>query len=103
MENRIRFRVSLSRPIQLSGADRRAVIFSIALGAYLAFITSVAFGIWYGIPVGLAVWGVGTYFAHKMGKADPYFIDVFFRAIRYRGYYPAKGRFNATARKLREW
>ena len=100
---RIQFRASLTRPIQMSGADRRAVIGSLFISAYVAFITTVGFGIWVGAPVGVFLWALGTFLAYRAGKADPFFLDILWRNMWYRNYYPAKGRFTAVQRNYREW
>lgn len=92
----------MSRPIQLAGGDRRLVILSLLLGAYVGFIATVAFGLLWGIVLGLFVWAVLAYAAHKAGKVDPFFFDVALRHIRYRNFYPARGRFSAFLPNLRE-
>lgn len=99
---KIAFRASMNRPIQVAGGDRRLVIVSLLLGAYVGFIATVAFGLLLGVPLGIFIWGVLAYAANKAGKVDPFFFDVALRHIRYRNFYPARGRFGAFLPKLRE-
>jgi type IV secretory pathway TrbD component len=99
---KIAFHPSMSRPIQLAGGDRRLVIISLLLGAYVGFIGTVSFGLLLGGFLGILVWGVLALAAHRAGKTDPFFFDIALRHIRYRGFYPARGRFNAYLPKLRE-
>lgn len=71
-------------------------------GAYVGFISTVGFGIWIGVPLGVLVWGLLTFLAYRAGKADPFFIDIFIRSLRYKSFYPAHGRFDAFQREYKE-
>jgi type IV secretion system protein VirB3 len=99
---KIAFHPSMNRPIQLAGGDRRLIIISLLLGGYVGFIATVSFGVLIGGFLGILVWGVLALAAHKAGKVDPFFFDIALRHIRYRAFYPARGRFKAFQPKIRE-
>lgn len=100
---KVRFRISLSRPIQLGGGDRRLVITGLMFGVYLGFVGTVGFGVQIGVPIGAIVTVAALRGAIKAGKEDPYFLDVMLRHSFYRRFYPARGRFSATARQYKDY
>ena len=79
---------SANRPQLLLGGDRELVLFAALMAAMLVF----ALVTWWGAIAGVALWFVSVAVLSRMGKADPLLRQVYLRHVRYRSFYPAKGR-----------
>lgn len=91
------------RPILFLGGQRKQVLILLCLSAYAAYILTIRFGIWYGIPAAGGLWLVGISILRKLAKSDPQMWDVLKRARKYRGFYPARGRFDAPYSKVKDF
>jgi type IV secretion system protein VirB3 len=79
---------SANRPHLLLGGDRELVLFAALLSAMLIF----ALLTWWGIAAGIGLWIAAVAALSRMGRADPMLRKVYFRHVKYRTFYPAKGR-----------
>lgn len=94
---------SLVRPLTFMGGERNLVLGGGLFCAYLAFIFSLRYGIWYGLPLSGACWFVWISLMRKMGNHDPMMWQVVKRHRKYRGYYPARGRMDAKLRAYKDF
>ena len=79
---------SANRPHLLLGGDRELVLFTALMSAMLIF----ALVTWWGIVAGIALWIVAVAVLSRMGRFDPLLRQVYVRHVKYRAFYPAKGR-----------
>lgn len=89
---------SLVRPLLFMGGERNLVLGGGFFCAYLAFVFSLRYGIWYGVPIAACCWFVWISLMRKMASSDPMMWQVIKRHRKYRGYYPARGRMYAKLR-----
>jgi type IV secretory pathway TrbD component len=94
---------SLVRPFTFMGGERNLVIGGGLVCAYLAFIFSLRYGIWYGIPLAGGCWFVWISLMRRMANHDPMLWQVLKRHRKYRGFYPARGRMNAKLRAYKDF
>ncbi len=83
------------RPLTFMGGERILVMVGLLLCLYLTFITSMRYGVWYGIPAGGVAWAIWITVMRLMGKSDPQMLKVLQHHRKYRAFYPARGRFDA--------
>jgi type IV secretory pathway TrbD component len=83
------------RILTFMGGDRRLVLGGAAFSLYLAFMLTMRYGAWYGIPGAVVVWGLWIALMRRLALFDPQWLDVTRRHRKYRAVYPARGRFNA--------
>ncbi|NLP65495.1 VirB3 family type IV secretion system protein [Paraburkholderia sacchari] len=83
------------RILNFLGGDRRLVLGGAAFSLYLAFMLSMRYGAWYGIPMSVTFWGLWIALMRRLAVWDPQWLDVLRRHRKYRGVYPARGRLNA--------
>ena len=91
---------SANRPHLLLGGDRELVLFAALMSAMLIF----ALVTWWGIVAGIAIWIGAVAVLSRMGRFDPMLRQVYVRHVKYRAYYPAKGRVRGeTAATPKAW
>lgn len=100
---RVTIHASLVRVLTFLGGERGLVIGGGFFCAYLAFIFSLRYGPWYGVPLAGACWFVWIAGLRKMASKDPMMWQVIKRQWRYRSYYPARGRMNAKLRSYKDF
>ncbi|MDR5777016.1 MULTISPECIES: VirB3 family type IV secretion system protein [unclassified Caballeronia] len=83
------------RTLNFMGGDRRLVLGGAFFSLYLAFMLSMRYGAWYGVPASVVVWGLWIALMRRLAVFDPQWLDVVRRHRKYRAIYPARGRFNA--------
>lgn len=83
------------RPLTFMGGERALVLSGLLFCLYLAFIISMRYGVWYGVPAGGIAWAIWITLMRQMGKSDPQMWQILKRHRKYRAFYPARGRFNA--------
>lgn len=91
------------RYMMFMGGERGLVVGGLFVCAYLGFITSMRYGIYYGIPVGGVLWGIWVSLMRYMAMRDPLMSKVWRRAIKYRAFYPARGRIHARSPQYRDF
>ena len=79
---------SANRPHLLLGGDRELVLFAALLSAMLIF----ALVTWWGVLAGVALWVAAVAVLSRMGRFDPMLLHVYIHHVKYRAFYPAKGR-----------
>lgn len=82
------FHRALHRSNLIWGGDRKAMIFTLFLVGIMIIpaLNMVSF------IVGLSFGGIVIYALRQMAKADSMMLEVYFRQVRYRDYYPAHSR-----------
>ena len=91
---------SANRPHLLLGGDRELVLFAALMSAMLIF----ALVTWWGIVAGIAIWIGAVAILSRMGRFDPMLRQVYVRHVKYREFYPAKGRVRGeTAATPKAW
>jgi type IV secretion system protein VirB3 len=70
------------------GGDRELVLFAALMSAMLIF----ALVTWWAIIAGIALWIAAVAVLSRMGRFDPMLRQVYLRHVKYRAFYPAKGR-----------
>ena len=91
---------SANRPHLLLGGDRELVLFAALMSAMLIF----ALVTWWGIVAGIAIWIGAVAILSRMGRFDPMLRQVYVRHVKYRAFYPAKGRVSGeTAATPKAW
>ena len=91
---------SANRPHLLLGGDRELVLFAALMSAMLIF----ALVTWWGIVAGIALWIGAVAVLSRMGRFDPMLRQVYVRHVKYRSFYPAKGRLRGeTAATPKAW
>lgn len=85
---------ALYRPAQILGCDRRLVVFSMSVSVWMAGSADVI-----GVSSGLVFAFLSLYVFRRMAKADPLMREVYFRHIRYVGYYPPFSRPSRSIKK----
>ena len=91
---------SANRPHLLLGGDRELVLFAALMSAMLIF----ALVTWWGIVAGIALWIGAVAVLSRMGRFDPMLRQVYVRHVKYRAFYPAKGRvLGETAATPKAW
>jgi type IV secretion system protein VirB3 len=82
------------------GGDRELVLFAALMSAMLIF----ALVTWWGIVAGIAIWIGAVAILSRMGRFDPMLRHVYVRHVKYRAFYPAKGRVRGeTAATPKAW
>lgn len=94
---------ALTTRFMMAGGERMPVMLAAILSLYLTFIITMRFQWWMGIIVGFSIWSGSMWALRRMGKADPQMIEVFMRHIRYKSFYPARGRFTARTKNIRDF
>lgn len=94
---------SLVRPLMFMGGERNLVLGGGFFSAYLAFIFSLRYGVWYGVPIAAGCWFLWISLMRKMASKDPMMWQVIKRHRKYRGYYPARSRMNAKLRVYKDF
>lgn len=93
---------SLVRPVLLAGAERIVTICWMAFCACIlataipAGIASWRFGISLAAVIGL--WGIGMGFFRSFAKFDAQGFGIYWRHIKYRGFYPATAKLRYNSR-----
>ena len=91
---------SANRPHLLLGGDRELVLFAALISAMLIFAVVT----WWGIVAGIAIWIGAVAILSRMGRFDPMLRQVYVRHVKYRAFYPAKGRVRGeTAATPKAW
>ena len=91
---------SANRPHLLLGGDRELVLLAALMSAMLIF----ALVTWWGIVAGIAIWIGAVAILSRMGRFDPMLRQVYVRHVKYRAFYPAKGRVRGeTAATPKAW
>jgi type IV secretion system protein VirB3 len=91
---------SANRPQLLLGGDRELILLAALLAAMLVF----ALVTWWGVLAGLVLWVSAVAVLSRLGRSDPMMRQVYLRHVRYRAFYPAKGRLRGeTASTERGW
>ena len=91
---------SANRPHLLLGGDRELVLFAALMSTMLIF----ALVTWWGILAGIAIWIGAVAILSRMGRFDPMLRPVYVRHVKYRAFYPAKGRVRGeTAATPKAW
>ena len=85
------------RVLTFLGGERKQVLILLSATLYLAYILSVRFGPLYGLPLAGGIWLAGVAILRRMAKSDPQMWAVLKRARKYRGFYSARGRFDARS------
>lgn len=91
----VSIRQSLIRPMELMGGERELVLISGILSVGLGFAMMGSFGITIGGVTGSVLYIILMFVVLRMGKSDLQLSRVFSRHLKYRSYYPARGRFTA--------
>ena len=78
-------------------------MFSIIFSAYFIFLLSFRFHVLIGFPVGVSLFGVLLGIFRRMAKKDSQAWKIFWRHIKYKGFYPARGRFGAFQISMRDF
>lgn len=100
LRREVPFHQSLARPDSFMGGDRRLVLGAAVLSAILILVLQH----WWSILLGLLLWWGAKGAAQRMGKADPYMINVYSLHNKYKRFYPAKSGLRYTARQLpKDW
>lgn len=86
---KVPFHQALWRHSLMFGCERTLGVVAVVVPAYLAFILSIRFGPWYGVPAAAACAGLLLFVGQKMAKRDEQLTQVLRRMLKYRGYYPA--------------
>lgn len=94
---------ALVRPMLFMGGDRTLVIVSLMLSVYLGYMITMRYGIWWGVPVGGAMWVAAIYCLREMASADPHMWPILRRAKQYKAFYPARGRFDAPQPAIKDF
>jgi type IV secretion system protein TrbD len=100
---RVTIHASLVRAFTFLGGERNLVIGGGFFCLYLAFIFSLKYGIWWGIPIAASLWIVWITLMQKMAAHDPMMWQVIKRHRKYRGFYPARGRMDAKLRAFKDF
>lgn len=80
---------ALHRPNLLMGGERVPVLMLIMISVGLA-VTSMNL---VAIIVSGVLWIAGIFYLRMMAKSDPFMIGIYFRSVKYRGYYFPRSRF----------
>ncbi|CAB3755847.1 conjugal transfer protein TrbD [Paraburkholderia humisilvae] len=83
------------RYLMFMGGERNLVVGGLLISIYLGFITSMRYSVYYGIPLGAGAWAVWISLMRVMALKDPLMSKVVRRSMKYRSYYPARGRLHA--------
>jgi len=83
------------RYMMFMGGERGLVVGGLLISIYLAFITTMRYSLYYGIPLGVILWGIWLSLMRFMALKDPLMSKVVRRSLKYRSYYPARGRLHA--------
>lgn len=94
---------ALTQRMMLSGGERLPVMFFAIFSLYMTFLITMRFKWWIGIGAGYAIWSGSMWILRRMGRADPQMMQVFNRHIKYKSFYPARGRFNAFNKTIRDF
>lgn len=85
------------RILMFLGGERTQVLLLAFVSLYFAYLLTVRFNLLYGIAAAASLWLLGIGVLRKLAKNDPQMWAVLKRARKYRGFYPARGRFDAPA------
>lgn len=81
--------------MELMGGERELVLISAILSVGLGFAMMGSFGITVGGVTGAVLYIILMFVVLRMGKTDLQLSRVFSRHLKYRSYYPARGRIAA--------
>ncbi|NTB05925.1 VirB3 family type IV secretion system protein [Agrobacterium tumefaciens] len=100
---RVTIHASLVRPLTFMGGERFPVMMGLLFCAYLAFVLSMRYGVWYGIPGSALAWVGWLGLMRHLASKDPMMWQVLKRHRKYRAFYPARGRMNAPPRAYKDF
>ncbi|MCY0853035.1 VirB3 family type IV secretion system protein [Cupriavidus sp. D39] len=89
--------------MDVPGGERRQVMILLFATVYLAYILTLRFGMFVAVPVCGVVWLLGMAILRRMATSDPQMWAVLKRARKYKGFYPARGRFDAPQPQYRDY
>ncbi|KAA0178823.1 hypothetical protein FX016_23105 [Cupriavidus gilardii] len=93
----VEIHASGTRVLTFLGGDRTLVLGGGTVALYLAFMMSIRYGFYIGVPVALALWVLWIALMRRLSLYDAQFREVFMRHRKYKPHYPARGRFNAPS------
>lgn len=79
---------AINRPILIAGAERK-LAFLIGLASFGLIFIGVA---WVTTILAIFIWILGMAAVRHMAKIDPQLSDIYMRSLKYKAYYPPKGR-----------
>jgi type IV secretory pathway TrbD component len=91
------------RYMMFMGGERGLVVGGLFVAMYLGFITTMRAGMWFGVPTGAVLWGIWIALMREMALRDPLMSRVVRRSMRYRAFYPARGRIHAPSPSYRDF
>jgi len=94
---------SLIRRMMLLGGERDIVIVAMIFCGYMTYLLTFRFGVVEGFLTGGLLWGVLIYLARLLAQSDEQMWEVVKRHMKYRPFYPARGRFDAPAPIIRDF
>jgi type IV secretion system protein VirB3 len=94
---------SLIRRMMFLGGERTNVITSMIFCGYMAYLLTFRHGVVTGIVVAGTLWAVLIFLARLMARADEQMWQVVKRHLKYRAFYPARGRFDAPVPLIRDF
>jgi type IV secretory pathway TrbD component len=100
---KVTIHASLVRPLSFMGGERGLVLGGLLFCMYLAFVLSMRYGVWYGIPGSALAWVLWLGLMRRLAVADPMMWQVLKRHRKYKAFYPARGRMNAPLRAYKDF
>ncbi len=94
---------SLTRQMMFLGGERTIVICSMFFCTYMTYLLSYRFGVFYSAFVGGGLWTLIIFLVRLMAKADEQMWAVVKRHLKYKAFYPARGRFDAFTPVIRDF
>lgn len=91
------------RILMFLGGERTQVLLLLFVSAYVVYLLTMRFNMLYGGGAGLALWLVGIAILRRLADHDPQMWAVLTRARKYRGFYPARGRFDAPSPSFKDF
>lgn len=94
---------SLIRRMMFLGGERTIVITAMIFCGYMAYLLTFSYGFIPGVITAGTLWGVLLFLARLMAQSDEQMWQVVKRHLKYRAFYPARGRFDAPVPLIRDF
>ncbi len=90
---RIPIRRSLNRKQMILGGERSLVLLAALSSSIIGLTIALGYSFIIGIMIASAIWSIEIFLLRLIGKYDALMSSVFIKSLKYKEFYPAKGRY----------
>ena len=91
---RIPIRKSLTRRQMILGGERSLVLLAALSSSIIGLSIALGYNFTLGIAIASILWSIELFLLRLMGKADALMSLVFMKSVKFKSYYPSKGKYS---------